>query len=115
MLPEVALLRLPLVNWIVMLVATLWARLPKVTTPLTAVAAVVPWSVPLPALRVAVTIVLLSLLIKLPNWSSTRMTGCCAKGTLAVALEEGCVRIVNLFAAPRFTVMAGLVLALLDG
>src|SRR5437773_226070 len=53
----------------------------------------------------------LSVVIKLPAESSTRMTGCCANGTPAVAPGEGCVWIVSLFAAPTFTVMDGLVLA----
>ena len=51
----------------VMLVATLCERLAKLATPLTAVTVSVPCNVPLPALRLAVTTVLLSLLIKLPN------------------------------------------------
>ena len=60
----------------VMLVATLWERLVKVTRPLTAVRLVVPCKVPLPALRVALITVLLSavplaVLRRLPNWSRT--------------------------------------------
>ena len=49
----------------------------------------VPWSVPLPALRAAVTAVLLSVEIRLPKASSMRMTGCVWKATPAVAVEEG--------------------------
>ena len=64
------------VKAIVMLVATLCDRLAKVTTPSTAVRLVVPCNVPLPALRAAVTSVLLSelplaALRTLPNWSRT--------------------------------------------
>ncbi len=93
----------------VMLVATLCARSVKVTTPLTAVRLVVPCKVPLPALRAAVTTVVLSLLRRLPNWSSIRMTGCCEKATPAVAVEEGCVCKVNRAAAPALTVNTTLV------
>ena len=57
---EVVLVKLPLVKLMVMLVATLCARLVKVANPFTAVAVSVPCNVPLPALRVAVTTVLLS-------------------------------------------------------
>ena len=56
------------------LVATFCERFVKVTTPFRAVRLVVPCSVPLPALRVAVTPVELSALPltalrRLPNWS----------------------------------------------
>ena len=87
---EVALVN-PLANWIVMLVATLCERLVNVTTPPTAVTVVEPWSTPEPAARVAVTTVLLSLARRLPNWSSIRTCGCCAKATPASAVLEGCV------------------------
>src|SRR5882724_744525 len=86
---EVALVKLPLVNWMVILVATLWERFAKVTMPPEAVAVVVPCTVPLPALRVAVTTVLKSLLRRLPNWSSTRIWGCVEKATPAVAVLDG--------------------------
>jgi hypothetical protein len=49
-----------------MVLATLWERLAKVATPLTAVALKLPCNVPLPALRTAVTTVELSLLRRLP-------------------------------------------------
>ena len=104
MAPEVALVSVPLVNRMVMLVATVWERLAKVATPLAAVAVRVPWSVPLPAARAAVMTVLLSLVRRLPNWSSIRMAGCCAKATPAVAVVEGCVRIVSRLAAAALTV-----------
>ncbi len=71
---------------------------------MTAVAVKVPCRVPLPALRATVTTVLLSLERRLPSASSMRMTGCCAKGTPAVALPEGCVWIVSLLDAAAFTV-----------
>src|SRR5207245_493680 len=63
---EVALVRVPLVNRIVMLVATLCERLVKVTKPATAVTFVAPCNVPLPAFLLAVTTVALSLLRRLP-------------------------------------------------
>ena len=64
---------------------------------------VLPCSVPLPALRAAVTAVLLSPLRKLPYASSIRSVGCCAKTTPAVAVLDGCVTIVNLLAAAGLT------------
>ncbi len=51
---------------------------------------VVPCKAPLPAFRLAVTVVPLSLLRKLPNWSSIRTFGCWAKAAPAVAVAEGC-------------------------
>src|SRR5512142_2271883 len=101
MAADVALLRLPLVKRIVILVATLCARLANVTTPPTAVALVVPCRVPLPALRAALTTVLLSLVRKLPYWSCT--TGCWANGAPAVALAEGWVWMTSLLAAAGAT------------
>ena len=89
MLVELVLVKLPLVKPMVMLVATLWNKLAKVARPPAAVAVSVPWSVPLPALRAAVTAVLLSVEIRLPKASSMRMTGCVWKTTPAVAVEEG--------------------------
>src|SRR6266699_3349482 len=86
-----------------MLVATLWDKLVKVTRPLTAVRLVAPCNVPVPAARRAVTIVELSLARKLPYWSSIRMTGCCAKITPAMAVEEGWVRMVSLLADAGLT------------
>ena len=64
---------------------------------------VVPWRVPVPALRLAVTSVVLSVLRKLPYWSSIRTNGCCAKTIPAVAVLEGCVAIVNRLAAAGLT------------
>src|SRR2546423_458660 len=87
-----------------MLVATLCERLEKVATTLATVAVKVPWSVPLPRLRAALTTVLLSLVTRLPKPSSIRTTGCCAKVTPAVALDEGCVLIANLDAVAGLTV-----------
>src|SRR5438132_6058634 len=57
----------------------------------------------------------LSVVIKLPTASSTRITGCVATGTPGVAVDDGCVRIVSLLVAPTFTVIDGLVLAVLAG
>src|SRR6476660_9106804 len=65
--PERSLVSTPLVQLIVMSPATVCERLVKVATPLVAVRLVVPWSVPLPPERAAVTTVVLSLLRKLPN------------------------------------------------
>src|SRR5215467_13819680 len=84
----------------VILVATLWERLVNVTRPATAVRLVVPWRVPLPAPRAALTTVLLLLVQKLPNWSCRRSTGCWAKATPAVAVAEGWVWMAILLAAP---------------
>jgi hypothetical protein len=101
---EVALVRPLAVKLTVMLVATLWERLANVAKPFVAVAVKVPCSVPLPALRAAVTTVLLSPLRRLPNASSTRRAGCCANAAPAVAVVEGCVWIVSRLAAAGFTV-----------
>ena len=97
----------------VIVVATLWDRFAKVAMPLTVVAVKVPCRVPVPALRATVITRPLSVVSRLPAESSTRMTGCCANVTPAVALEEGCVWIVSLLAAPAFTIIVGLVLAVL--
>src|SRR5262245_6046928 len=66
MLAEVTLLKPLLLKERLMVLATECERLAKVTTPLRAVALNVPCSVPLPALRAAVTIVELSVLRRLP-------------------------------------------------
>src|SRR6266567_1343074 len=88
---------------IVMLVATKWERLVNVTNPLTAVSAVLPCKTPLPPLRLAVTTVLLSPVRKLPKLSSTRMTGCWARITPAVAVADGWICMVNRLAAAGAT------------
>ncbi len=77
----------------------------NVTRPSAAVRLVVPCNVPLPARRAALTTVLLSIvplavLRRLPNWSCTSITGCCAKTTPAVAVADGWVRRTSLLAAP---------------
>jgi len=79
-----------------------WQWLP-LATPLLAVALVVPCNELVPALRVAVTTVLLSALIKLPKASSIRSAGCGAKATPAVAVPAGGVCIVNRLAAAGLT------------
>src|SRR5215470_5860172 len=88
----------------VMFVATLCERLLKVAMPLVAVALSVPCKVPLPAPRATLTTVLsvtpLALLRRLPNWSRTCSTGCWAKATPAVALEEGWVWMAKTLADP---------------
>ena len=90
-LPEVASVKVPLLNLIVIVWAMSYDRSVKVTTPLTAVRLVVPCKAPLPAARLAVTTVVLSLVNKLPDGSSMRITGCWAKTTPAVAVAEGWV------------------------
>ena len=105
MLVEVVLVKPLLVKRMVMLVAMLWERLVNVTKPATDVAVSVPCKVPLPALRAAVTTELLSEVIKLPEESSIRMTGCWTKVWPAVAVEEGWVRMVSLLAAAGATLM----------
>src|SRR5439155_9704610 len=56
-------------------------------------------------MRAALTTVLLSavpfaVLRRLPNWSCTSITGCCAKTTPAVAVADGWARRTSLLAAP---------------
>src|SRR5215831_7434726 len=103
MLLEVAVVNPDELKSIEIVAATLCERLVKPTIPPAAVKLVVPCSVPLPALREAVTTVLLSAFLKFPNWSSIRTTGCCANTTPAVAVNDGCVRIVNRCAAAGLT------------
>src|ERR1051326_745655 len=97
----------PLLKTIVMLVSMLCDRLLNVTTPPTAVRLLVPCNVPEPALRAAVTTVLLSPERRFPNWSSIRTTGCGTNATPAIAADGGWVPMVNCAAA------AGLILKLL--
>src|SRR6266704_2947966 len=101
---EVAGERPVLLKAMVILVARLWERLVKLTTPFSAVNTVVPCKIPAPALRVAVTVVELSEAMRLPNWSSIRMTGCGAKATPAVAAAGGWVKMVSLLADAGSTV-----------
>src|SRR6266699_3024111 len=103
MVVEVAAATLALAKSIVIVVATKCERLVKLTKPLTALSAVVPCKAPLPPLRLAVTTVLLSPVCKLPKLSSTRMTGCWAKITPAVAVADGWLWMVNRLAAPGLT------------
>jgi len=86
---DVAAINPALVNWRVMLVATLWERFVNVATPPEAVTARVHCRVPLPAKRAAVMTLELSVVRRFPNESSMRMTGCCAKATPAVFSVEG--------------------------
>ncbi len=102
-LAEVAAARPLLAKSMLMVVATLCERLVKLTTPLTAPRLVVPCKTPLPAFRLAVTTVLLSLERKLPYGSWMRITGCWAKITPAMAVEEGWVRRVSLLAGAGLT------------
>ena len=104
MFAEIALLKLPLANLRLIMLATLCDRVVNVTRPPLAVTFVIPCKAPFPRFRDAVTTVLLSPVRKFPNWSSTRITGCCAKTTPAVAVLEGWARIVKRLAAAGFTV-----------
>src|SRR6266542_2265237 len=88
---DVVLVKLPLVKAMVMLFATTWERSVNVASPPATVRLVVPCNVPTPPARAAVTTVLLSELRRLPYGSSTRRTGCWAKATPAVAVNDGCV------------------------
>ena len=97
-LVEVVLARPLALNKSVIVPATLCDKLANAAIPSTAVTFVAPCKTPLPVplLRDALTTVLLSemplvVLRRLPNWSCTRTTGCCAKTTPAVAVADGCV------------------------
>src|SRR5260370_39343980 len=105
MFEQVAVARPALAKSIVIVLATRCARLVNVTTPLAAIRLVVLCKLPAPALRMAVTSVALSLERRLPNWSSIRITGCCTKANPAGAVEDGCVRTINLVAGPGLTAM----------
>src|SRR6266446_7979317 len=108
MLLDVIPLRPAAPKSIVMVSALLYERLEKVANPLTAVTLVVPCNAALPALRVAVTTVLLSVLRKLPKASKIRITGAGENATPAVAEAGACVWIARLAAGPAFTVNAAL-------
>ena len=90
--------------------AVLYDRPLKVATPLDSVT--VRWlpcrlaGARLP--RAAVTVCVLSLVMMLPNASSSLTTGCVAKATPAVAVADGCWVMTNWLAA------AGLTTTLLD-
>src|SRR5205823_6873234 len=86
---EVTPVRPEALKSIVMVSTVSFARLVKVAKPLAAVTLTVPSKLPVPALCVAVTTVLLSAVRRLPNWSSTRMTGCWANGAVTVAVADG--------------------------
>src|SRR5439155_8863072 len=64
---EVTPVRPEALKSIVMVSTVSWARLVKVARPLTVVTLVVPRSVPVPRLRVAVTVLALSVVTRLPN------------------------------------------------
>ena len=83
-------------------VAAAAARFVNVAVPLLAVMFVAPRRIPVPPMRVAVT-TRLSLVRTLLYWSSMRRTGCCAKGTPAVAELEGWVANTILLAGAGFT------------
>ena len=104
-LPEVAALSAPLLKSIVMVSALLYAKFPKVAKPFTAVALVVPCNDAVPALREALTTVLLSLVRRLPKASSIRICGEGEKATPAVAVLDGWIEIVSRVAAAELTVI----------
>src|SRR5207245_523135 len=109
MLPEVALVRPLALKVRLIVVVTLWDRFANVATPLTAVAVRVPCRVPLPALRAAVTTVLLSLERRLPKASRTRIAGAGVNVTPALTVVGGRVWMAKLAAGPAFTVKTALV------
>ena len=65
--PEIALLSVPLVKAMVIFVATVCDKFVKVTMPPTAIRLVVPCNAPAPPLLVAMTTVALSPMRRLPN------------------------------------------------
>ena len=75
----------------------------------------VPCNVAVPVARATVMTLPLSVATRLPPASSTRITGCCAKATPAVPVDEGCVWMVSFFGVPPPTVIARLVFAVLPG
>src|SRR5262245_2992515 len=101
---EVVPVKLPLLKAIVMVSALVYERFANVTKPLIAVTLVVPCKAAVPALRVAVTTVLLSVVTRFPNASSSRTTGAGENAAPAVAVVGGWVAITSLAAAAAFTV-----------
>ena len=108
MLPDVALVRLPLVNFSEMVSAVSSARLVNVATPPDTVAVKVPWSGPVPLPSAAVTTVLLSPVSRLHSGPLHKSRAGSGTPPPAVAVDEGCVWITNWVAA------AGLTTTLLD-
>ena len=80
MLFDVALVRIPLVNFSEIVSAVLSARFVNVATPPDTVAVNVPWSGPVPLASAAVTTVLLSPVSRLLNWSSSLIDGLGGEG-----------------------------------
>src|SRR6266508_5943138 len=109
MLAEVTLVRPLLLKVRLMVLATLWERLANMATPLTAVTLVVPCKVPVPALRAAVTTVLLSLERRLPKASRIRIAGAGENVAPAFTVVGGCDWMAKLAAGPAFTVKTALV------
>ena len=62
-----------------------------------------PCRLAVPVLRAAVTVCVLSLVMTLPNASSSFTTGCVAKATPAVAVADGCWVTTNWLAAAGLT------------
>src|SRR5437667_12760245 len=89
MLPEVVPAKAPRPNSMVIVSALLYERFANVATPLTAVTLVVPCNAAVPASRVALTTVLLSLVTRLPKLSNRRTTGAVEKIVPAVAVAGG--------------------------
>src|SRR6266478_5488819 len=88
-LPEVVPVRLPLPKSIVIVSALLYERLENVANPFAAVTLVVPCNAAVPALRVAVTTVPLSLVTRFPKASCNRTTAAGENTTPAVAVVGG--------------------------
>ena len=78
----------------------------NVAKPLTAVTLVVPCNATVPALRVAVTTVLLSVVTRFPKASTRRTTGAGEKAVPAVVVVGGWVWMTRLAAAEGLTVNA---------
>ena len=86
--------------------AVLYDRPLNVATPLVSVTVrLLPCRLDVPVLRAAVTVCVLSLVMTLPNGSSSVTTGCVAKATPAVAVADGCVVMTNWLAAAGLTTM----------
>lgn len=102
--PEVIAGKLPLPKLRVMVSALLYDKLAKAATPFIAVTLVVPCRAAVPAFRVTVTTVLLSLVTRLPNESRSWTAGTGEKVTPAVAVAGGWVWITRLAVGDELTV-----------
>lgn len=98
MFPDVAAVRPVLVNWIVIVSATLYDRFVNVATPFVMLTVVAPWRAPVPVSLAAVTVPL-AVVTRLLFASSTQITGCVANIVPAVLGVEGAVAMTSLDAA----------------